>query len=241
MNLSNPITEWENDIWTPEPLFQGETVFCLASGPSLTQEICDKVKGRKAIVVNSSCLLAPWADVLFFTDSGWYDGRFEDGSRRAHFVNAWPGLVVSFSRQAKRELDHPNIGRTTPRILRVKACGAPTAPPHTSSYKVGFPPVGSREIYVGRTSGHTAVSLAVAMGAKRVCLLGYDMQLVAGREHHHKDYTGPRDVSIYANEFVPSFNGWNASALASGVEVLNCTPGSAVQEFPFADLDEVLS
>lgn len=247
-DLRNPITPWENVLWTPELLFRGETVVCIASGPSLTPEICAAVRqaqlaGRcKVIVVNSSCVLAPWADVLFFTDSGWYDARKE-------LVRDWPGLVVTMSRQAARELNAPGMplkdGRS--RVLRVKGCGDPDAPPRVRVApgvlpKVpGFPDLGSPEIQQGRSSGHTAVSLAIAMGGVRILMVGYDMQVVNGREHHHSEYKGPRDLDIYRNEFQRAFRGWNEAALASGVEILNCTPGSAVTEFPFADLQEALA
>lgn len=209
----------EFEYWSPEPIWKGETVFCLASGPSLTQAVAERVRGRKTIAVNSSCLLAPWADVLYFTDSGWYE-------QHRDLVRDWPGLVVSMSRTAKRELPD--------KVKRVKGRGDPTLPPK-------FPPLGSPDIQQGRSSGHTAASLAISLGAACVPLLGYDMRLVDGREHFHSEYSGPRDLNLYANEFVPGFRGWNAAALRAGVRILNCTPGSAVLEFPFADLNEVLT
>lgn len=208
----------EFEYWTPEPIWKDETAFVLASGPSLTAEICEKVRWRKTIAVNSSCMLAPWADVLFFTDSGWYEPR-----RAA--VAGWPGLVISMSRTAKRELPD--------KVKRVKGEGDPALPPR-------FPPPGAGVVQQGRSSGHTAISVAVALGARRVALLGYDMRVVADREHCHQEYTGPRDLGIYANDFVPAFNGWRAAAEAVGVEIINCTPGSAIAEFSFADLDQVL-
>lgn len=263
VNLANPKTEWEQPIWTPQPLFWGETVFCVACGPSLTGAIAGRLKGRRVIAVNSAVYLVPWADVLFFTDAGWFEAFNEDEDRkrpldrcgkpgndtwpRRAFVEQFPGLVVSFAPVAKRVLDDPAnpypVARK-PRVLRVKACGAPTHPPKRAGargYEFGFPPIGSREIHGGRSSGHTAISLAIAMGAARVALVAYDMKLVAGCEHFHADYRGGRDLTIYEKEFVPGFAGWNEAARASGVELVNCTPGSAVMEFPFADLDEVLS
>lgn len=211
---------WRNDFWTPEPLFWGETVFVLASGPSLTQDVCDKVKGHKAIVVNASYKLAPWAPVWYFTDGHIYEKYTDD-------VLSWPGEIVTMSVTAKEELDQG--------VKRVKGEGDPAFP------FVSFPPVGHHAIRQGRSSGHTAVSLAIALGASRVPLLGFDMRVVDGREHHHDEHKGPRDHEQYAREFVPAFAGWNAAALASGVEIYMCTPGSAVTEFPFAALDEVLS
>lgn len=214
-----PEASREFEYWAPEPIFKGKRVFCLASGPSLTQEVADKICGHHAIVVNSSCMLAPWADVLYFTDSGWYEPRRE-------IVRNWAGLVISMSRTAKRELPD--------KVLRIKGRGDPAFPPQ-------FPPLWSAEIQQGRSSGHTAVSLAIALGGLPV-LVGYDMRVVEGREHHHAEYAGTnRDLDQYAREFVPAFAGWNEAALAVGVEILNATPGSAVTEFPMVDLDEVLS
>lgn len=268
VNLGNPRTEWEQPIWTPEPLFAGETVFCVACGPSLTPETAEKLKGRRVIAVNNAVYAVPHADVLFFTDAGWFEA-FNDANPanrrtqslcgrpgndlwpRRQFIEAFPGLVVSFAPVAKRVLDDPSnpypMARK-PRVMRIKAQGAATHQPKRAGAKgfdPGFPPVGSREIWAGRSSGHTAISLAIAMGASRIGLVAYDMRVVAGREHFHRDYhvnhdgTG-RDLTQYEKEFVPGFGGWNEAALASGVQVLNCTPGSALTEFPFADLDEVL-
>lgn len=209
----------EFEYWTPEPLFVGETVFCLASGPSLTPEIGDRLIERTLCVVNSSWRFAPYADMLFFTDSGWYEPR------RA-IVRKFPGLVVSMSRTAKRELPD--------KVLRVQGEGDPAFP------VASFPPAGAPVIRQGRSSGHSAVSALVAMSAATVVLVGFDMRMVDGREHCHSEYSGARDLDIYAREFVPGFAGWNAAALARGTRILNATPGSAVTEFPLVDLDEML-
>lgn len=268
--LRNPIVPWENELWTPEVLFENETVFCLASGPSLTQAVADKVRGHRTIAVNSSVYLAPWADVLYFTDSGWFEagrdpamgGRHgDDRWPRREFIEQFPGLVVCMSRAAKRVLPK--------KVKRIKGRGQPTDNPPT------FPALGSPEIHGGRTSGHTAVSLAIAMGAARVVLLGYDMRLIPNggpftdppsgskeerdilaksshprhyeiraryKEHHHSEYiANPRDLFIYETDFIPAFRGWHAAARSVGVDILNATAGSALTEFPFADLDEVLT
>ncbi|MCW5695785.1 MAG: hypothetical protein KIS96_03510 [Bauldia sp.] len=227
----------EEDFWTPEPIFDGKRVFVLASGPSLTPEVCEVVRGEPAIVVNSSCRAAAWADVLFFTDSGWFEhidnGRnlavFADGVPRRRVVEEWPGLVVSMSRRAKLALPA--------KVKRVKG-----------EMRPDFPRRGAPVIRQGRSSGQTAIALAIAMGAREVILLGFDMRLVDGREHHHDDYRGkPRDLTVYGSAFVPAFGanpnmpGWNQAALDAGVTVLNATPGSALMEFPMVELALVLA
>ena len=243
----NPITPWENDYWTPEVLFPGDTVFVVASGPSLTQQIADSLRGRRVITVNSSAYLTPWADVLYFTDSGWFEAgrgeslkgqRGDDQWPRRQFVEQWPGLVVSMARAAKRVLDDPRYGRAKPRILRIKGYGAPPFPPRVNG-KPGFPAPGTA-VQQGRNSGNTAVALAIAMGAAKVVLVGFDCRVVDGKEHCHDEYTGPRDLGLYDNEFLRAFDGWQAAAEASGVEIVNATPGSAITEFPMVDIRKEL-
>jgi hypothetical protein len=63
--------------------WRGRTVVCLASGPSLTVEDCDRVResGHPAIVTNTTFKLCPWAEVLFGYDSAWwkkYRGEVDD-------------------------------------------------------------------------------------------------------------------------------------------------------------------
>lgn len=50
-----------------------ETVFCVASGPSLTAEDCQKLCGQRIIVVNTSFRLVPFADVLYAGDRQWWE------------------------------------------------------------------------------------------------------------------------------------------------------------------------
>lgn len=59
---------------TDWPRWQGRTVAVLASGPSMSQTVADKVKeaGLPAIVVNNTFRLAPWADVLYAADAKWW-------------------------------------------------------------------------------------------------------------------------------------------------------------------------
>lgn len=208
----------EFDYWTPMRLFAGATVACLASGPSLTAEAVAKVGRIPSIAINSSCLLAPSADVLFFTDSSWYE-------QHRDLVTAWPSLVISMSRTAKRELPD--------KVKRIEGRGDPMAPPD-------FCRAGVQQ---GRSSGHTAIALAIALGARRVILLGYDMRVVDGREHCHGDYGDQtaRDLDQYARDFVPAFAGWDAAARRAGVEILNATPGSALTEFRSVEIDRVLA
>src|SRR3546814_7286157 len=54
--------------------WDGMTVACIASGPSLTAEDCESIRtaGLPAIVTNNTWQLAPWADVLYAGDYQWW-------------------------------------------------------------------------------------------------------------------------------------------------------------------------
>ena len=57
-----------------ENLWQGETVVCIASGPSLTKEDCELVRksGFKVIVTNNTFQMYPHANILYAYDAKWW-------------------------------------------------------------------------------------------------------------------------------------------------------------------------
>lgn len=139
---------------------------------------------------------------------------------RKEAVAAWRGPVVTTSSMAKAEMPA--------KVKRVQG-----------EIRPDFPRRGSPAIRNGRSSGHASVGLAVACGGARIILLGFDMREVDGRTHHHDEYRQDAP-DRFAKLFIPSFRGWNESALKASVTILNATPGSALKEFPMIDLDEVL-
>ena len=59
--------------------WDGMTVVCMASGPSLTEEDAEKVRvwrrssnQHRVIVTNTTYQMAPWADVLYAMDAAWW-------------------------------------------------------------------------------------------------------------------------------------------------------------------------
>jgi hypothetical protein len=54
--------------WTITPDWQGETVAVLASGPSMSAEVADALRGHRCIAVNYAVRLAPWAHMVVALD-----------------------------------------------------------------------------------------------------------------------------------------------------------------------------
>lgn len=100
----------------------------------------------------------------------------------------------------------------------------------------------SRDGYIrqGGNSGFQAVGLALLFGARRIILLGFDMQYSQRRSHWHGDHHG--DLH---NPEPARFDAWMdhfaALGAQSGAQIINCTRDSALTCFPKADLIESLA
>lgn len=95
-------------------------------------------------------------------------------------------------------------------------------------------------VRTGKNSGYQAVNCAVHLGATRILLLGYDMQPDAkGRTHFCR--TDPRQGVPEFSMFINLFASIVEPLKAHGVQVVNCTPGSALPWFLRQSLAEALA
>lgn len=91
-------------------------------------------------------------------------------------------------------------------------------------------------------SGAGAIAMAAAGGAARVVMLGYDCQHTGGMRHWHGDHP----PGTAGNAAPKTMAGWPAKfrELASalrGVEIINCSRETALDVFPRANLEDVLT
>lgn len=216
--------------WKVPVAWAGETVAVLASGPSMSalRDSVQRLRGVcRVIAVNNQGIrtqdhlgqwheaIAPWADVLYAADRKWWWENRDEAEK-------FEGLRVSISQAGEAKLVLPfevNILRNGGQH------GYDDRPDH---------------IRTGCNSGYQAVQLAAKFGAKRVLLVGFDMR-ASGRYQHwfgeHKWRANHR--SPYCT-FLHMFNASAKVYAERGVEILNCTPGSALRCFDMADLNEVI-
>jgi hypothetical protein len=192
----------------------GETVVCIGTGPSLTAEDVNAVRGQaRVIAVNDAYRLAPWADALYACDVQWWKWH--------HGVPSFTGekwsLKVSGWRHASAR--YPDVQLLT----------------NTGKTGLETDPTGLR---TGKNSGYQAINLAVHYGAKRIVLLGYDMKLGATGAHFFGEHPGHRRGPY--RTFIPCFSTLVAPLHRLGVEVINCTRDTALDAFPKAPLAQVL-
>lgn len=203
-------------FWTPDRSYQGMTVTLIGGGPSHALVDLGVMAGHRFIAINSSCRkmlpIATRTDALYFSDNSWNENRPE-------LAAGWPGPVITSNRNAKARLGDAVLRiDVTSLVTRLRA----------------FPD------HVYASSGHGAACLAAVMGARRLLLVGFEGQLVDGRSHGHDDYI-QHDLPAYAERFIPAWEHLAGIFRENGVEVINCTPKSAIRAFPFAELKDVLS
>jgi hypothetical protein len=201
----------------PYDAWQGQTVFILGGGPSLKGFDASVLKGQgKVIGINEAGLtMAPWSDILFWADRRWLDWNHE----RLH-LHAGEWKVT----RKRPHIDLPYDVKSV-RFLPRRFSHWPDA--------VG-----------GWCSGSSCVNLAYLLGARRVVLLGFDMHdLPAERWREgnwHNRHQEPPLTGQRTNRFIPAFEVMAPILKDRGVEVLNATPGSALQCFPFANLKDLI-
>lgn len=89
-------------------------------------------------------------------------------------------------------------------------------------------------------SGACAVSLAIASGAARVVMLGFDCGFDGKRKHHHGDHPAPLPNCDSMPRWPRQFERLARYAEARAVPVLNATRTTALEHFPRADLSDAL-
>jgi hypothetical protein len=195
----------------------GETVVCLATGPSLCAEDVEYCRGKaRVIAVNDAYRLAPWADALYAADASWWHRH--DG------VPSFPGPKWSI---AHRGWDR--FVERFPDVQRLRNAGArgistdPTA------------------INTGQNSGYQAVNLAVLYGASRIVLLGYDMGYRdTGHKHFFGNHPGALNQQPPFHAFIDLFTSAVAPLKALGIEIVNCSRVTRLGCFTKAPLRDVL-
>ena len=89
----------------------------------------------------------------------------------------------------------------------------------------------------GLNSGYCAVCLAVLKRAKRIYMLGYDLNGENGHWQDGYDW-GTGRTKIYFERWAAKFDDI-ARDLPPDVQVLNCNPDSGVTAFPFSTYDDI--
>jgi hypothetical protein len=227
----------EIDYWSVPRCWPGEVVAILGGGRSMRQEQVDYLQGKcRVIAINRAGIppmpgkerdwvWAPWADWLYGCDGNrfwqWHPEALEFAGTKVTLRGA-RYMTPEWWRQVKRLAD------AGVKVLRHSGRDYPQMDPR----HIGI----SRDPAVvhGDNSAFQLLSIVAHTGATTVLLLGVDQH---GRHWHGGyDQIGSPDYGSMCQRFATL-----AAPLAkAGVEVLNVSPGSALDCFPRARLEEVI-
>jgi hypothetical protein len=201
-------------------VWSGDAV-CIASGPSLTAEDVAFVRGKaKAIAINASYAIAPWADVLYCADVNPFKWYWNSGPRGYESVamRDFQGKKYSLTSNAAKYAGVVVLKQWREEGLSLD----PT------------------KLCLGKNSGYQAINLAVLLGAKRIVLLGYDMQPGPGGEYYFGASHPDRKRSPYKS-FREKFPTIVKPLKDAGVEIVNCSRQTALTCFPRKALTDVFA
>lgn len=190
----------------------GKTVAILASGPSLASESLNALRGLPVIAINDSWRKYPDAEILYACDPPWWKHHggvpeFMGEKWSQHKGPAsWPAEAAAMGISVIRSASQSGVSTDPERI-------------HT-----------------GSNSGFQALNLAILGGARRILLLGYDMQETGGKTHWFGDHPSTlKRTSPYA-VFRKAFEDAADQIASLGIEVINCSSQTSLMCFPKSDL-----
>lgn len=220
------------------PEWQGDAAVVIGGGPSLTLEQIELVreahqaKQVRCIAINDAYLWAPWADLLYAADADWHDkqrrgiakpvlGLTADDVRRKY--ESFAGLICSVENGDHWFSDRVHVLNS--RDFPIRWAGTmPT----------------SMDLVAGRSSLHQGMNIGILAGVVTVLLLGCDGQVPAkGMTHFHGGHERPISPEFW-QEMQKSFSAAENVLVSRGVKVINCTPGSVINNFERMELAEAL-
>lgn len=95
-------------------------------------------------------------------------------------------------------------------------------------------------IHYGSNSGFQALNLAYLIGYRRIILLGYDMRVDKGKAHFFGDHPGKLNRNSSYGNFAKRFELASKQQKQLELEIINCSPGSALNCFTKMNLTEAL-
>jgi len=200
-------------------MWEGRTVAILASGPSMSAHVAENIRqaGIPAVAINDTARLAPWADMLYACDGKWW-------LHHASWALNFAGLKVT----ADDSLVFP----------QVKCIGL--RPNGRGGYEeLGFDP-DPAYVRTGENSGYQTTHIVAHGGAKRILLTGFDMRGDHWFGKHPPGLADANGCGVFP-QFIENFKTIVEPLRERGIDVVNCTPDSALRCFPLGNLEDELS
>ncbi len=199
-------------VWIPERVWDGRDVYIIGGGKSLEHFDWSLLHNKCTIGCNDAFKFGVKVSkvCIFGDNSGWLDLHREELAK-------YKGTVFT---------NAPSLYKTKLKwlwVMQREPSGI-----HTESLGWNY------------NTGACAINLAVLLGAKRIFLLGFDMQLINGRSNWHTDNITKPDATIYEEKFIPGFKALkkDMDAKYPEIEIVNITDNSSLNLFPKIGVEE---
>lgn len=220
-------------------LYQGRRCFIVATGPSLTLEDVERIKGEVTFGMNSVFRLfnkTSWRPNFYGVIDTWVFGNIKDELAEQEFDCAfYPDKYIKW----ERAFSHPvaivqgigynsKVRRLLPKKMR----------------QVKFSNDISKRAYEGTSVVHFLLQIIFYMGFKEIYLLGTDCNYSGPVKHSslasykNSDQLGNSAEDIY-NGLIEDYQYAAKVAAERGIKIYNATRGGMLEVFPRVKLEEI--
>lgn len=213
-------------------IHNGERCFIIATGPSLTMEDIEKLKGEYTFSMNSICKLydqTDWRPTYFAIQDREVFASLHNVIRKHKEVPVFIGDNIKWKN--KREPDWINFPLDSMYHAYDIQIGKYHAKFSDDAYKI---------VYDGYSIAYSCVELAVYMGFKEIYLLGTDCTYMGPKEHFVDSGVEDRSRKFATPKLVTAYEAAKEYADKHNIKIYNATRGGVLEVFPRVDLDEVL-
>jgi len=196
-----------------EPLFLGETIYIVGGGPSLKDFDFELLKNKIVIAVNKAFLYLPFAQVLYWSDSSFYDTFKKE-------IHLFKGIKATKNPSPKND-DIINLVETGREGLELEPNG----------------------IRTGGNSGYAAINVAYHLGAKKIVLMGFDGKNGPGGNTHWHDGYGKKGASdeVMQRNWLPHYSSLVNALEDRRVKIYNTFKFSEIKEIEKISYTEALA
>lgn len=210
-------------------IHQGQRCFIVGTGPSLTMEDLEKIRGEFSFSVNSIVLSYPdttWRPTYYAIQDRFGYEKLKDAIRESRMKYVFNGVS---NKKMTPQMDIDNI----PFPLNLLDHGK-MIPKHITKFSDNA----FKVVYAGHSITYSAMELAVYMGFKEIVLLGIDCDY-SKCVNHIKAYSIQDDINA-AFLMRESYKVARKWADEHGVKILNATRNAKLDVFEKVILEDIL-
>jgi len=231
-------------IWAAPKMWDGGSCFIIGGGASMPRQFgvpedvvakvmtgelppstyspyLESIHGAHVIGVNNAYQIGAWIDCIFFGDCAWY---LVHRNALAKFPNLKVSCCPRFANRPLKDMEGVKY--------LAKGGGRGMAGNDSKLFGISTNP---SKVAWNHNSGAAAISLAVHFGVARIVLLGFDMCLDVGMVSHWHGSHGNKKKPPFPRH-LRGFPAIAEDARERGLEILNASPGSAIQDFSKIEL-----